>query len=134
MKSTSLEDTIRSVSPPDPPRVGAIDCASTATHTRPAAIVSVCGLPPAVIVACTSFVLGSMRVTVPSPLLATHIDPAPNAAPAGDGPTGILAVTDRVPGSIRTTASSSESTTHTPPAPTVIAVGALPTAIDVSSP
>ena len=116
MESTSSEETIRSVPPPEPPRFGAIDCASTVTHTLPSAIVSACGLPPTGIVAIGLLVLGLMRVTVPSPLLATHTDPAPNATPAGDRPTGIVAVTERVPGSIRTTASSSESTTHTPPA------------------
>ena len=134
MGPTSVEETIRSVPPRDPPRVGAIDCASTVTHAFPPAIVIACGLPPTAIVAIALSVLGLMRVTVPSPLLATHTDPAPTATPAGERPTGIVAVTDRVPGSIRTTASSSESTTHTPPAPTAIPVGALPTAIGVGSP
>ncbi len=127
------EETIRSVPPPEPPRSGAIDCASTVTHAFPSAIVIACGLPPAAIVRALS-VSGLILLTVPSPLLATHTDPAPNAIPAGDRPTGIVAVTDREPGSIRTTASSSESTTHTPPAPTVIPVGPLPTGIGVSSP
>ena len=127
MESKSDEEAIRSVPPPDPPAVGAIDCASTVTHTRPSATVSACGLPPTAIVAIGLLVLGLIRVTVPSPLLATHTDPAPNATPAGERPTGIVAVTARVPGSIRTTASSSESATHTPPPPTAIPVGPLPT-------
>ena len=50
MESTSLKDTIRSVPPGDPAGLGAIDRASTVTHTRPAATVSACGLPPTVIV------------------------------------------------------------------------------------
>src|SRR5947207_5113554 len=94
MEPTSSEETIRSVPPPEPPRSGAIDCASTVTHTLPSATVSACGLPPTAIVAWTRSVLGSILVTVPAPLLATQTDPAPNAIPAGDAPTGILAVTD----------------------------------------
>ena len=91
-EGTSDEETIRSVPPSGAPRLGAIDCSSTVTQAFPSAIVIACGLPPTVIVACTLSVVGSIRVTVPSPLLATHTDPAPYATPAGDRPTGIVAV------------------------------------------
>ena len=36
-----------------------------------------CGLPPTVILAVTRSVAGSIRLTVPSPLLATQTEPAP---------------------------------------------------------
>ena len=92
------------------------------------------GLPPTGIVAITLSVLGSIRLIVPSPLLATQTEPAPTAMPAGEGPTGIVVTTDRPAGSIRLTVSSSESATHTPPAPTAIPLGPLPTAIGVDRP
>ena len=94
-----------------------IVCWSTVTHARPSAIVIACGLPPTEIVAWILSVRGSIRVTVPSPLLATHTEPAPTATPAGECPTAIVVVTDSVIGSIRTTALSSESATHTAPSP-----------------
>ena len=90
MESTSNWASIRSVPPPDARSVGLIVCASTVTHARPSAIVIACGLPPTVIVASTLLVRGSIRVTVPSPLLATHTEPAPTATPAGERPTGIV--------------------------------------------
>src|SRR5947209_2179478 len=127
----SVKDTIRSVPPPDPAGLGTIDRPSTVTQTRPAATVSACGLPPKLIVAGLS-VVGLMRVTVPSPLLATHTDPPPTATPVGVRPTRMMAVTDPVSGSIRTTVSLSESTTHTPPSPAAIAVGPLPTGLHLT--
>ncbi len=86
------------------------------------------------IVATTLSVLGLIRETVPSSLLATQTEPVPNAIPAGERPTGIVAVTERLPGSIRATTPSVESTTQTAPAPTVIEPGPLPTGIVVSRP
>ena len=117
-----------------PPAADLIVCASSVTHTRPSATVIACGLPPTGIVATTLLVSGSMRVTVPSPLLATQTEPAPTATPLGERPTGIVSVTEREPGSIRVTLLSSESATHTPPSPTAIPVGPLPTAIGVMQP
>jgi hypothetical protein len=46
MEPTSLKDIIRSVLPPDPAGLGAIDRPSTVTQTRPPATVYACGLPP----------------------------------------------------------------------------------------
>ena len=71
------------------------------------------GLPPTSIVAAGVPVVASIRVTVPSPLLATHTEPSPTASPFGESPTGMVAVTAAVVGSMRTTASSSLSTTQT---------------------
>src|SRR6201989_2769433 len=121
MDVTSSGVTSRAV-PPDVGPAGIVR-ASTVTHTRLPATVSGGGLPPTLIVAITLRALGSMRVTVPSPLLATHTAPPPTAMPAGRLPTEIVVVTALVLGSIRTTALSPESATQTPPSPIAIALG-----------
>ena len=78
MESTSYGETSRARAAAGRRSVGAaIVCASTVTQARPSAIVIACGLPPTAIVAIGLSVAGSMRVTVPSPLLATHTEPAP---------------------------------------------------------
>src|SRR5438105_4049266 len=119
----SVKDTIRSVPPPDPAGLGTIDRPSTVTQTRPAATVSACGLPPKLIVAGLS-VVGLMRVTVPSPLLATHTDPPCAATAPGASGTRLAICTGAAgvlnSGSIRLTetllwtGSAFGSTTHTP--------------------
>ena len=111
-----------------------IVCASTVTHARPPAMVIACGLPPTAIVAIGLLVVGSIRVTVPSPLLATHTEPAPTATPVGERPTAIVSVTALVPGSIRTTLSAPVTATQTPPPPTAIPLGPGPTASGVTRP
>ncbi len=82
MCSTSELESSTTVPPPATSPLGGIVCASTVTHARPPATVIACGLPPTAIVVVLSL-LGSMRVTVPSPLLATHTEPAPIETPAG---------------------------------------------------
>ena len=109
-------------------------CASTVTHARPPATVIACGLPPTAIVAIGWLVAGSIRVTVPSPLLATHTEPAPTDTPVGERPTAIVSVTALVPGSIRTTLSAPLTATQTPPPPTAIPLGPGPTASGVTRP
>ena len=80
-------------------------------------------------------VVGLIRVTVPSPLLATHTDPAPTATPAGDSPTGIVSVTARVSGSIRTSRVVERvDDPHAARRPPRSPVGPLPTAIGVTTP
>ena len=120
--------------PPEASLVDGIVCASTVTHARPPAMVIACGLPPTAIVAIGWLVAGSIRVTVPSPLLATHTEPAPTDTPVGERPTAIVSVTALVPGSIRTTLSAPLTATQTPPPPTAIPLGPGPTASGVTRP
>jgi hypothetical protein len=106
----------------------------TLTKTWPAPTATSSGPAPTGIVATTSSVFGSIRDTVPSPLLATQTAPAPTATPMGDLPTAIVFWTDPVRGSMRTSELSSASVTQTAPAPTLTSVGTFPTGIAVVAP
>ena len=77
------------------------------------------------------YVTGSIRVTVPSSLLATQTARGPTAIPSGLPPTGTpLLVTVPVTGSIRSTVLSPRLATQTPLGPLAMATGTLPTWID----
>jgi len=68
-------------------------------------------------------VTASIRVSVPSLLLATHTEPSPTAMPLGPLPTGIVSTTLFTVGLIQDTVPLHVFATHTEPAPTAIALG-----------
>src|SRR6266567_7979781 len=70
-------------------RAGAVVrvASAVATHTAPESAVSWAGSPSTWIVAITRLVAGSIRLTVPSPLLATHTDPPATSTAPGALPT-----------------------------------------------
>src|SRR6516165_6217199 len=88
---------------------------------------------PTVIVLLTRFELGSMRETVPSPLLATHTAPEPTARAVGWCPTSIWVI-EPDSASMRKTLLLPSFATHTAPAPVATAQGRLPTVIGGRAP
>src|SRR6185295_18691013 len=89
----------------------------TQTEPSPAAISPPGPTRPALIVATTLLVFGSMREIVPSPWLSVHTPPSPTVRNRGPLPTGIVSTARLVAGSMRVTRFFSVLVTHSAPSP-----------------